>query len=295
MDGLEELLLTLFGVFMVVILFIVVIAIVEYVLKGIALSRMARNAGMPNPGLAWVPFANNYLLGLLCERSGICRTGRAWKFSVLLPVLDLLCFFGGSTSLAFIGTLADSVYYDWDSPALWENFFSGISSLFGLAFTVVMAFALYNLYCDYTPGREALFTALSVIFGSLAQSIILFINRDRVPVSAQMGGGYGYPPQGGTPYPGGPYGPQWGQPPQQSGPYTTQWNQPPQQGGSYGPQWSQQPQQGGPYGTQWNQQPQQGGPYTTQWSQQPPSPPPPQDQPPIPQDPPSYQDGPEIK
>ena len=267
MDGLEELLLTLFGVFMVVILFIVAIAIVEYVLKGIALSRMARNAGMPNPGLAWVPFANNYLLGLLCERSGICRTGRAWKFSVLLPVLDLLCFFGGSTSLAFIGTLADSVYYDWDSPALWENFFSGISSLFGLAFTVVMAFALYNLYCDYTPGREALFTALSVIFGSLAQSIILFINRDRVPVSAQMGGGYGYPPQGGTPYPGGPYGPQWGQPPQQSGPYTTQWNQ----------------------------QPQQGGPYTTQWSQQPPSPPPPQDQPPIPQDPPSYQDGPEIK
>ena len=32
MDGLEELLLTLFGVFMVVILFIVAIAIVEYVL-----------------------------------------------------------------------------------------------------------------------------------------------------------------------------------------------------------------------------------------------------------------------
>lgn len=288
MYEMEEFFLTLFGIIAVFLLIWLVILVVEYFLKGMALSRMARNAGLPSPGLAWVPFANNHLLGTLCERSGISRTGRAWKFSVILPVLDLVRFLGGGASLAFLEEFTDYLYYDWDyPPMLWENLFSGIGSLIGLAFTVLMAVALYNLYCDYAPGKEVLFTVLSVIFSGMAQAIILFVLRDRVPVSARMGG---YPPPGAYPqgpagpYPGGPYGPQWNQPPRQGGPYTTQWGQPPQQGGPYTTQWGAPPQQNTPYGGPWGQAPSgQPGPQPSQSPY------------PDPQDPPPSGEGPEIK
>ena len=117
---------------------------------------------------------------------------------------------------------------------------------------------------DPVGRQEVLFTVLSVIFGGLGPAIILFILRDRVPVSAQ-GGGWQQPYPGG--YPRGPYAPGPGQPPPyQGGPYTTGPQQP-YQGGPYttGPQ---QPYQGGPY-TTGPQQPYQTGPNTTQWSQPP--------------------------
>lgn len=172
-DGAERFAHFLAGLFIgVAVLFVLTLlaTALVYVLQSLALYRMAKNAGMSTPVLAWIPVASGYLLGLLCERASFRRTGRTWKFSVLLPVMELLAFFG-------------SMNFLWS----WNNFSFSLSSggFLGLAGTVVTAFALYNLYWDYAQGQEVLYTVLSVIFGGLGQAIILFILRDRVPISVQ--------------------------------------------------------------------------------------------------------------
>ena len=248
---------TLVGIIIGVLVIYLVLALVEYILRGIALYRMASNARFSTPILAWIPVASSYLLGSLCDRSVYCRSGKQWRLSVILPVIDLLGLFGGG-SLAVLSGLVGYLNYDWYGGGFDSEYLPSVSSLVGLAAMVITLIGLYHLYWDYSQGQEVLFTVLSVIFGGLGQAIILFILRDRVPVSAQ-GGGWQQPYPGG--YPQGPYAPGPGQPPPyQGGPYTTGPQQP-YQGGPYttGPQ---QPYQGGPY-TTGPQQPYQGGPYTT--------------------------------
>ena len=293
------------GIFIGILLICLLVALVEYILRGMALYRMAQNAGFSSPILAWIPVASSYLLGSLCDRSVYCRSGKQWKLSVILPVIDLVGLFGGGAVATLSGLAAG--YLDYGRYGAFDtDFFPGVGSLISLAALVVTVIGLYNLYWDYAQGQEVLYTVLSVIFGGLGQTIILFILRDRVPVSAQRGGweqpypgGYPQGPYPPPPYQGGPYptGPQ--QPPYQ-GPYTTGPQQPPYQSGPYatGPQ-------GGPYTTQWNQPPTQGGGYSGPtggpgWSQtpqpgthQPPQPPAAPDT--IPQDPSPTGEGPEDK
>ncbi len=258
MYGFEEALITIFGILVLVFVVWAVSALVFHLIKGAGLARMARNAGLPNPALAWIPVANNYLLGCLCDRAVYCRTGKQWRFSIILPVLDLVSILGGgSITAALYGIFTSYLYYGSDFDITNEGFRSFGGNLFAIATTVAMAIALYHLFCDYDPGREVLYTVLSVIFGSVAQAILIFVLRDRVPLSAQAGG---YPPPYQAPGQPGP----WAPPP--AGP--AQWGQqPPAQGGPTAPQWGQQPpSQGGP-APQWGQQPPwQNGANTTQWA-----------------------------
>lgn len=233
-----------FWVVIGLVLLLMALALVEYVLNGIALSRMARNAGHPSPFLAWIPVANDYLLGSLCERSQLALTGKQWRFSVILPVLDLVSILGGGIfTKLFRDTPSDS--YD-----LLDNTLSAGSGLLRLAATVVMIFALYQLFRDYAPGKETLYTVLAVILGGLGRAILLMTLRDRIPLSAQSQSWGGWGPAGGYPPQGGPYqtpppyyGPQ-GPAPWQSGSGTTGWAPPPNQGEPGTTGWAPPPNQG---------------------------------------------------
>ena len=50
-------------VYLLVIVAAVMIGIVKYVFKSIALYRLAQRTGNANPWMAWVPFARSYLQG----------------------------------------------------------------------------------------------------------------------------------------------------------------------------------------------------------------------------------------
>lgn len=179
-DGAERFAQFLTGLFIgVAVVFVLTLlaSAAVYVLQSLALYRMAKNAGFSSPILAWIPVASSYLLGLLCERASCRRDGKTWKFSVILPVLELLALLG-TGSLRTMSFLSGTSFWDSSIPL-------SLRGLLGLVGTVVTALALYNLYWDYAQGREMLYTVLSVIFGGLGQSIILFILRDRVPISVQ--------------------------------------------------------------------------------------------------------------
>ena len=55
---------TLVGIIIGVVIIYLVLALGEYILRGVALYRMASNARFSTPVLAWIPIASSYLLGV---------------------------------------------------------------------------------------------------------------------------------------------------------------------------------------------------------------------------------------
>ena len=148
-----------------------------YLLRSLGVYRLAQNAGIPNPGLAWVPIARDYLLGCLCDRSAYCRAGKKWNFALWLPIVSTLGspFLYAAITELFSGELSLQV----------ANYLlaSGLQGMLTIAAAGLTAVALYYLYCDYAPGQEGLYTVLSVVFSFAAPHILLFCIRNRRPCS----------------------------------------------------------------------------------------------------------------
>ena len=171
-----------------VLIFVLLFAAACFILYSIGLYTMAKNAGIPNPWLAWIPIATGYILGLLAERSYYTFTGKQMPFSKIL----LWGYIG-----VFVGSFIP--------------FISALAGLAGIALMVFQLIALFYLYKDYAPGKEVLYIVLSVIFSSLAQAICLMLSRNTVPVSVTGFGQQVQPSyQGGyqPPYNAQPYGQQ---------------------------------------------------------------------------------------
>ncbi len=239
-------------------LFWVAVVVVGYVLKGAALSRMAKNAGIPNAALAWVPFASTWLLGVLCDRSQQAVTGRRWRFDILLPAAEILATGCGSLLAGPGGFFAECYLYAGFSYSTLRD---ALKVFCGFLYLAVLAVALWHLYQDYFPERWLPYTIFSVVLGRLGRGVVLMTLRNKTPRSATPG--YQSPPPVQPPWQGGPGTNGWNRPPDQSGPRTTGWDPPPYQNGPGTGGWGQQPYQSGPGTTGWRFQ----GPETGGWSQ----------------------------
>lgn len=166
-----------------------------YFLRAYALYQLARTAGMQSPGLAWVPIANQYILGCLCDRATYCRTGGRWHFNVILPVV-------GTLGSPFFYYFALEYGYDFAFSAMDYTAITGLQSLLGFAAWVLSTLALYNLFWDYAPGQEGVYTIVSALFAAVAPAILLFLIRKNIPFS--VSGGRPVPPPAYTTYTTGP-------------------------------------------------------------------------------------------
>ncbi len=166
-----------------------------YFLRAYALYQLARTAGMQNPGLAWVPIANQYILGCLCDRAAYYRTGGRWHFNVILPVV-------GTLGSPFFFYFALEYGYDFAFSAMDYTAITGLQSLLGFAAWVLSTLALYNLFWDYAPGQEGVYTIVSALFAAVAPAILLFLIRKNIPFS--LSGGRPVPPPAYTTYTTGP-------------------------------------------------------------------------------------------
>lgn len=166
-----------------------------YFLRAYALYQLARTAGMQSPGLAWVPIANQYILGCLCDRATYYRTGGRWHFNVILPVV-------GTLGSPFFFYFALEYGYDFAFSAMDYTAITGLQSLLGFAAWVLSTLALYNLFWDYAPGQEGVYTIVSALFAAVAPAILLFLIRKNIPFS--VSGGRPVPPPAYTTYTTGP-------------------------------------------------------------------------------------------
>ena len=165
-----------------------------HLLRGAALYRMAKDAGLAAPGLAWVPVLNSGVLGALCDRATLCLTGQLWYFRVLLVVQDLVRL---AVNMGFlrpwgVESTISPAFLLYGIALGWRPELT-LGAVLSIAFLVFNGIAFYRLYEDYIPERAAVFTLLSILLGRPGQSLLLFLIRKDVPYSAiaQGGGGRG--------------------------------------------------------------------------------------------------------
>ncbi len=123
----------LVGLFM---LFLFTMILLAYIPFSLGLYRMAMKCGVENPWMAWVPFANLYVVGL------IIRELKIQNYDIPQPELVL-------PVAAALNIVINRIPF--------------IGPLYSLAVTVLMLLALYRLFTVFKKDSAMTFTLLSLI------------------------------------------------------------------------------------------------------------------------------------
>lgn len=143
----------LFGAGLFVALIVLFVGVLTYVWFSLALMTMAKNKGIPNPWLAFIPFANLFIVGLLIENLDLFGN-KVNQPEIILPILGILSFLG--TSIPVLG------------------------GLLSLILSVVQLIAIYQLIEKYKEGSGALYTILLVLLAPVGAYMMYSIRENRV-------------------------------------------------------------------------------------------------------------------
>ena len=141
------------AIFGALIFLFALIGIVLYIIFAYAFYKMALNAGLENPWMAWIPILQWYILGKLIKSLKI-STYQIPSIELVLPAATLIVM--ALNKVAVLG------------------------SLLSLANYILLLFALNKIYKMYKPEQATLYTVLS-IFGLPIPFIFMSI-KDLKPV-----------------------------------------------------------------------------------------------------------------
>lgn len=186
------------GVFLIVYAFIFLIALVfglaQYVMEAVGLSKIAKSCRYPRPWLAWIPFANSYLIGKLAEVSAV-RFGKSKRpYAVWLLTLQIIGTVLSAVPLVvwtalLINGVAVEEYSaaiiagdsDVMSYAVFATFpLSSVISILSVLELVVQFLAYHLIFMLFDEKNAILFVLLSLLV-SFAFPIILLILSRRAP------------------------------------------------------------------------------------------------------------------
>lgn len=139
----------------------VIVGIILYILASIGLYTMAKNKGLNNPWMAWIPYLRNYKFGeILNDKvsiAGLVIPAARWIMVIAPIVVSLLgSFRSDSGVVSTLITIVAIVYY------------------------IYLMAANYRLYKLYKPESAVVYTVLTVIFAFLG-SIFTFTLRNNEP------------------------------------------------------------------------------------------------------------------
>lgn len=123
-----------------------------WILKSIGLSQMAKNRGIENEWLAWLPVADLYIMGKIVEEMNVLGI-QINNLGLWFPVISLL------------GGLLSSI------PILGIILFIGI-----LIFQIAFIYKLFSLYTD----QATIYTVLCVFFAFLLPIFIFSLRNNSV-------------------------------------------------------------------------------------------------------------------
>lgn len=160
---------------LIVLVFAFVIGIAVYIFHSIGLYRLAKNQGIENAWLAWIPIGNYYIIGTVAKKSNYIKT-KIPRLDMILPICGAVY-----VALSFVPSIINIFASLAGSYAsiLSMGISSLVISLLGLCFTAFLVFVYYHIYKLYDPNNAVLFTVLSV-FGFAF--IFIFIIRNKQPV-----------------------------------------------------------------------------------------------------------------
>ena len=156
-----------------------------FALRAVGLYTIAKRRGVKSPWMAWVPVADQYLLGNISDQYRYVTKGQIKKKRRLLLALNIgmcvLCILSGVLALiSMVGVFVGAASNAGGLEAFLTFILPGIASvLLGLSATVVAiawaifrSWALYDLFLSCDPNNAVLYLVLSIV-GGLMGSIIL--------------------------------------------------------------------------------------------------------------------------
>ena len=160
------------------------IGIAIYVLRSLGLYKLAKNRGIDNAWLAWLPVGDAYIMGYLSEASPFVQR----KFPKMHIIFTSVM--GGYFLITIISSLGMFLSSVPLGPSGF-NLFGGYGYislvlvfiyLIAIFVMVLLYFVLYHIYKTYDPQNAVLYTVLSV-FG--LSFIFLFVIRNKQPQTGQ--------------------------------------------------------------------------------------------------------------
>jgi len=130
-----------------------IIGIIAYVMFSLGLMTLAKNKGIENAWLAWIPIGNLYILGKIVETVNI----GSWEIPKLEVVLPIAAVVGG-----LLGSI----------PV--------VGWIFSLALVILIGFVLYKLFTKYRPEQAVLYTVLSIVLGLIWVFIFIIRNDEEI-------------------------------------------------------------------------------------------------------------------
>lgn len=171
-------------VFVIIIGIILLLSLATWVLYSLGLYKLAKNKGMDNAWLAWIPIANYYVLGSVAKEAPFIKK-HIPRLDIILPIVSVaIIAISWIVSISQIANVFNGFQpmYNWGGGYNPFNFtffaYLGMIPL-GLLFSALMIFVYYHLFKLYAPKDAVLFTIISAIGFAF---IFIFVIRNKKPV-----------------------------------------------------------------------------------------------------------------
>lgn len=160
---------------------------VRYVLTALSLYNLAKRRGVEYPILAWIPVADNYVVGSIAdEYDGRMGVARGWrKVLITLSIVGVV-----GVIVSYVGVFATVIvtafkYAPYEPPTEeWFAFFLIFYVLLLIAAVVAMAASIIRYICIFkifesTVEKKAVKYLLLSLMVPLAEPICLFLCRNK--------------------------------------------------------------------------------------------------------------------
>lgn len=166
-------------------------SIAVYVMTALALYTIAKRRGLHKPWLAWIPVADQWLLGSLSDQyryvtRGETKSKRKWLLGLEIAMVALVVAILAMAIFGIANTLVSAVN-SFDEDAVLRAFTGPLITMLalmvplaavGIAQTIISYMALYDVYKSLDPSNCVMYLVLSIIF-PITQPFFLLCNRNK--------------------------------------------------------------------------------------------------------------------
>lgn len=175
----EDTIFLVLGVMVMILLVIGIVALVAYIFRSLGLYTIAKNRGIKNPWLAWIPVGNYWIAGSIADQYRYVAKGEIKNRRKILLALGIASMALSSVSSA----MGEMMMMLMDGETI--MMLSAVTAMFGLMSSVVSIatyvfwqIAMYDLYTSCDPDKNVLLLVLGIIFGFL-EPFFIFFNRKK--------------------------------------------------------------------------------------------------------------------
>lgn len=163
--------------------FILLLSLATWVFYSLGLYKLAKNQGMNNAWLAWIPIGNYYILGSVAKEAPFIKK-HIPRLDIIMPiaavVLILLSWALSFSQIFHAFQGFDSMYWGGDYNPFNLTFFASLGLVpVSFVFSAFLIFVYYHLFKLYAPNDAVLYTIISALGFAF---IFIFIIRNKKPV-----------------------------------------------------------------------------------------------------------------